>query len=808
MDAFSGNQISLQPNAHMILSEQKDSKTDSSETLSESNLMEKMINISHSIHLIETMDEKASIKKIPSGELSASLTPRSTHIKLACNLTKKKPKEKKEVKISQPRERLSEDEYNVLPSLAHSAVRNSFSEPFMIPRKAEGANAFNQEEPVSKKSIKMRPGFASSSPNSAKHSPRQEKKEKNNSLLPEKFMLGQSEFIKFIEAKPLSLDAYPHTSDRKKFDKNIIFKLKEVLKSIPSNSSLEIENQIYEYAQSSIKELFLNKDYDINTYLNHSMERISILLSIIQNGGLLVQNILPQLAMLRNNLAAYLDQNKEKSDLTEQLYSHLQQLTEIDTLSTFQGTTTCGKRIHYFLATLKKILQTNPKYSKEERAAKEIKIKSYPFDFNIIKNLILQAIEGCPSDEENFKEGSYVNALQIINTLEFWAQPGEGGLSKNFQKLLAYCEKIAILCHKAIKLSTVEYRCFIEHFYRSSGSKEKLVKPNSFKKESKKASSYFMFAKNPEEIVTLNGTRIYNTSYSAKAVKNFVESLIKNESILPDLIKINDVLFFDKKEIKSLTNFIPSISSTSASLKRFEWKRWSYDDKTLDILANFVNCCYKNNFISRYASNHTIITQAELIKTYYDFPEKWSYQGEQLHPPILEEQIPCLKIGELMTISCMNVAITYIEQLFPDFFPELYNKDSPYTVLFKEGFLEHHIFINDENNFNVTQINEFSICLKKNPQEILATVIYSWRNEPTQASDKIQGWNAVLDINYKIHSTDHWEPITNILVNANDVTARKSVTPGIHYSRVINSKKANHAILSHSSVTHLDKRKF
>ncbi len=126
----------------------------------------------------------------------------------------------------------------------------------------------------------------------------------------------------------------------------------------------------------------------------------------------------------------------------------------------------------------------------------------------------------------------------------------------------------------------------------------------------------------------------------------------------------------------------------------------------------------------------------------------------------------------------MDVAIKYLNVLLPLFFSD---KTSPYLANLSEGVSEHQIQILNEHNYYVTQTSQFNVCLKENPQEILATVSFSWRNEPTLTPSQIKGWSGVLKIDCKVHNLDHWEPIMEHLVTPNAPTGPQ----GLHFSREI-----------------------
>ncbi|MBA3602744.1 MAG: hypothetical protein H0W50_03710 [Parachlamydiaceae bacterium] len=359
-----------------------------------------------------------------------------------------------------------------------------------------------------------------------------------NILLPKELIVGHDDFNKFREAKPLNLKDYIFIESRK-FDKNILIKLREILKNVPLISAVSLQNEAFVFCREAIKALFKN-EYTLDKYAEYGYERTNLLLSIIQNGGLLVKNLLPSLVQLRNCVANYLTEQKQKSEFSEDLYIFLQELTKIDNF----GDDSWGKNLSDFITTLDHILEWGRSKNLHEinGSSKDHKSKVLTYDPYVLRDLILHAIGG-QAIVESFKEGSNTNALNIINAIKLWVKPNNGEHPVLFKTLQAHCDKIAMLCAKVNNLSNVEYHCFVEHLYPVDMPNKNDISFASPRFFSQARIGIENSSKTPP-IYNLKWQKLYPTSYSADATNKVFKGLFEDRKILQTKITVNNSTFF------------------------------------------------------------------------------------------------------------------------------------------------------------------------------------------------------------------------------------------------------------------------
>ncbi len=239
-----------------------------------------------------------------------------------------------------------------------------------------------------------------------------------------------------------------------------------------------------------------------------------------------------------------------------------------------------------------------------------------------------------------------------------------------------------------------------------------------------------------------------------------------NEKILPNKIVVNNTIFYVSGDLDS------SNKNLETDLKeKFYWIR--SDNPNFKFWFNLFKCFYNYGFGP--VNTNKIATEALLLINNEKSP------SSDMDVKI----IPCLKIAELMTVDCRDVAEHYIKFLFPRFFPSIYNNNSPYLVTYPKR-TELNVEIQNSEKFSVTQINHLNISLSENIPEVLAKITYTWNNTPLLKFDKSKGWQGILKLNCKVYKMEHWKPIMKIITNPSDLSTRIDLLPGLHFSKRIN----------------------
>nr|MBA3603899.1 hypothetical protein [Parachlamydiaceae bacterium] len=418
-------------------------------------------------------------------------------------------------------------------------------------------------------------------------------KSKYSSLvLPKKCISENNKFFEISDMKTIifenlvmeeeifnnKLNHFQKAAHENEFNDKAFILLKDSLNSIPTSTIFSIKNRIFEFCRDS---LIAHFEYykDLNSfdeYLENESERVSLFLDVIQR-SILLRDILPPFLCLKKNLADYLSLFEEKTGLTLELYFILQNLTKITTFSSANCDIIHGKDVSEFVNTIKKLFSLGDHNRDNQKVAQ----------------LIMQALGGIQKD--GTKESiNFEGASKLIEFLEEWSRPGNGGLSAEFQLIQDYCNKIAPLCMKISKLSEIEYHCHIDHLYSEPNSASRSLvnevtiaisstiddptrygSPRNEQKTTSKFKEKMTNTSRTEEKLTASRMDEHSKSLSPKDEEKISHSPCKEESYStpPSPRKMGRPLYLTKKyQRKSTINDIfpankPKLDSTSEKSK-------------------------------------------------------------------------------------------------------------------------------------------------------------------------------------------------------------------------------------------------
>jgi len=310
----------------------------------------------------------------------------------------------------------------------------------------------------------------------------------------------------------------------------------------------------------------------------------------------------------------------------------------------------------------------------------------------------------------------------------------------------------------------------------------------------------------------VKGDEVFRSSYEANPIMDSCTSL--KYDALPQIITVNGVVFYAKS-----LDIVPLSSKLKHRSKNFNFyspvkenvKKYGIP---IEFWVDFIVCLYSSG-LDKHVYDGKVSEGILSSIAKMENPEKGKVQRDeqimrisdnvrrflnygsdeilimkeanQLHPPDFTSSkwFPYLRVTELMSDPCTIRAIIYMSLLFPEFFPQQSGETSDYIIPYDKDHvkesLEFHINISNMETFEVCHLNEIKIYRTAKQDEVVATIIYSWKNLPL-SKDNPKGWESIFTIeDCKVLNPMEWARIMSKLTKPNYINAHNDM-PGVLFS--------------------------